>query len=315
MAGITVTFAVTSGSGTLSAATTQTDSKGSAGVSLRLGAVTGSVVVTATVAGSTLPPVQFTETAVACAVPQPVIASVNSAGDFGGSITFAPGSWLEIKGRNLAPNTRQWAGGDFNGSNAPTSLDGVAVSVGGNGAFVAYISPTQINVQAPAGTATSNVPIMVTTGACSSAGFTGTEAATAPGLLAPSSFSVGGKQYLVALFQDGFTFVGNANLIPSVPFRPAAPGDIITAYGIGFGSVTPSISPGVVAGAANALPNLSISFGSTPATILYGGLAPGTVGEYQFTFTVPSVPNGDYPVAFQLGSTKVSQTVYLTVQQ
>ena len=119
----------------------------------------------------------------------------------------------------------------------------------------------------------------------------------------------------MALFQDGFTYVGNTNLIPGVPFRPAAPGDIVRAYGIGFGPVTPSVSPGVIAGAANSLPNLGTSFGTTPATILYGGLAPGTVGEYQFTFTIPSVANGDYPVTFQLGAAKVPQTVYLTVHQ
>jgi len=310
--GIPVAFAVTSGDAALTASTAYTDATGAAGVGIALGNTPGAVVVTASVTG--LSPVQFHLTANA-GVPLPVVTSVNSAGDFGGSTSFAPGSWLEIKGSNLAQSTRQWAGGDFSGSNAPTSLDGVTVTIDGNKAFVAYISPSQINVQAPASTATGNVPLVVTTACCSSAAITVTEAATAPGLLAPSSFNIAGKQYLVALFQDGFTYVGNTNLIPGVPFRPAAPGDIVTAYGIGFGPVTPPVSPGVVAGAANSIPNLGISFGSTPATVLYAGLAPGTVGEYQFTFTVPSVANGDYPVTFQLGAAKVPQTVYLTVHQ
>jgi uncharacterized protein (TIGR03437 family) len=312
-AGRTVNFAVTSGAATLSAVTVLTDSNGLASVAVTLGAVAGSVGVTASIGAYS---VHFTATAILpCSVPQPVVTSVNSAGEFGGSPTFAPGSWLEIKGSNLAQTTRPWAGSDFTGSNAPTSLDGVIVTIDGNKAFVAYISPTQINVQAPADTATGNVPLTVTTAACASAAFTATEAAIVPGLLAPSSFKVNGTQYLVALFPDNVTYVGNANLIPGVPFRPAAPGDIVTAYGIGFGPVTPAVSPGVIAGVANSIPNLSISFGTTPATVDYAGLAPGTVGEYQFTFHVPSVADGDYPIVFQVGTAKVPQTVYLTVHK
>ncbi len=316
VSGATVNFAVASGSATLSSASTITDSTGVAGVAVTLGTAAGTVVITASVPGTTLPGAQFTETATAaCAVPQPVITSVNSAGDFGGSTTFAPGSWLEIKGTNLSQTTRLWAGGDFSGTNAPTSLDGVTATIDGKSAFVEYISPLQVNVQAPADAATGAVQITITTSSCSSAAFTATEAAAAPGLLAPSSFNIGGKQYLVALFPDGVTYVGNANLIPGVPFRPAAPGDIITAYGIGFGAVTPAVSPGAITGGSNAIPNLSISFGTTAATIAYAGLAPNVVGEYQFTFVVPNVPDGDYPIVVQDGSVTVPQTVYLTVHQ
>jgi uncharacterized protein (TIGR03437 family) len=312
-AGRIVAFAVTSGAATLSAVTVQTDSNGLASVAVTLGTVAGTVGITASIGAYS---VHFMATAILpCSVPQPVVASVNSAGDFGGSTTFAPGSWLEIKGSNLAQSTRQWTGSDFSGSNAPTSLDGVTVTIDGNKAFVAYISPTQINVQAPADTATGNVPVTVSTSACSSGTITAAEAAIAPGLLAPSSFKANGTQYLVALFPDNVTYVGNANLIPGVPFRPAAPGDIVTAYGIGFGPVTPAVSPGVVTGAANSIPNLSVSFGTTPATIDYAGLAPGALGEYQFTFHVPSVADGDYPIVFQVGTAKVPQTVYLTVHK
>ena len=61
--GVTVNFAVTSGSGILSAATSQTDNGGLAGVGFTLGQATGDVMVTATIAGSKLPGVQFTITA------------------------------------------------------------------------------------------------------------------------------------------------------------------------------------------------------------------------------------------------------------
>jgi Big-like domain-containing protein len=55
MSGVTVTFAVTTGTGTLSSATAVTGSNGQAQVVFTAGATTGAVTVTATVAGVTLP--------------------------------------------------------------------------------------------------------------------------------------------------------------------------------------------------------------------------------------------------------------------
>jgi beta-glucanase (GH16 family) len=61
----------------------------------------------------------------------------------------APGSWVTIQGSALSPVTRVWAEADFQGANMPTSLDGVSVQFNGTPAYVYYVSPTQINVQAP----------------------------------------------------------------------------------------------------------------------------------------------------------------------
>jgi hypothetical protein len=63
--GVTVNFAVTSGSATLSSSSSQTDNSGLAGVAVTLGTVAGDVVVAATIAGSKLSPAQFTVTALA----------------------------------------------------------------------------------------------------------------------------------------------------------------------------------------------------------------------------------------------------------
>lgn len=328
--GVTVTFAVASGSGMLSATSLATDNLGTASIQLTLGASPGSVLTTATVAG--LPPVQFTATAIAapsggginCTIAAPPsITSVNSATDFGGLSNFAPGSWLEVKGSNLAVDTRLWSGSDFQGSNAPAILDGSTVSINGNAAFVYYISGGQINVQAPADSTTGPVKVTVTTCAGTSAAATAQKVSLAPGMLAPASFFVPGnppelvanKQYMVALFQDGVTFVGNNGLIPGVPFQPAKPGDLITAYGIGFGAVIPAIAPGVIVGQQNGIPNLTISFASTPAMVTYAGLAPGNIGLYQFNITVPQVANGDYQINVSVGGVQVQQAIWLTVNQ
>ena len=68
---------------------------------------------------------------------------------FAGRAGFSSNTYLEIFGENLSSTTRTWDGADFNGPNAPTSLDGVSVTVNGKPAFVFFISPTQININLP----------------------------------------------------------------------------------------------------------------------------------------------------------------------
>jgi len=317
--GVKVDFAVTSGSATLSAPSAVSDTNGSASVGVTLGPAAGSVVVTASIDGSSLPGVQFSLTALnpSCPIGPPTITSVKSATDFGGLATFAPGSWLEIKGANLTVDSvgRQWASSDFQGLDAPVSLDGSSVSIDGHAAFVSYISAGQINAQAPSDSAPGPVGITVTTCAGTSSAYMAQETALAPGMLSPASFNVKGTQYLAATFTDGATYVGNVGLIAGAAFRPAKPGDTIIAYGIGFGSVTPATAPGIVVSQANSLANLSISFGATSATTSYAGLAPNFVGLYEFYIVVPNLPDGDYPITFNVGGTAVSQTLYLTVHQ
>ena len=76
----------------------------------------------------------------------PSIGGIISLGDFGALPNFTSGSLIEIYGSNLATSRRKWSGADFNGSNAPTSLDGTSVTVNNKSAFVAFISPEQVNV-------------------------------------------------------------------------------------------------------------------------------------------------------------------------
>jgi len=325
VAGSTVSFVVTSGAATLSAASSQTDESGAAAVTVKLGAAgepgePGPVVITAitaTIAGSALS-VQFNLTSTGgsgtCTLGTPAIASIGSLTDFGSLATFNSGSWLEIKGTNLATGARLWEGKDFQGTNAPTSLDGTSVTIDGKPAFVYYISGTQVNVQAPADAAIGPVPVAVTNCAGTSASVAAQKAALAAGILAPASFNVAGKQYAVAQFAD-LVFVGNPNLIAGAAFRPAKPGDSIVVYGIGFGEVTPPSAPGVIVAEQNRIDGLTIAFGNTPATFTYGGLSPGVVGLFQFNVVVPDVPDGDSQIHFGVRGTAISQTLYLTVKR
>ena len=247
--------------------------------------------------------------------PPPTIGTggVASAAAFGGFTSIAPGSWIEIYGSNLAGNTRGWAGADFQGANAPTSLDGTSVTIGGQPAFVDYIDPGQVNVQAPSNLATGQQQLIVTTASGSSAPYNITVKATQPGLLAPPNFVIGGKQYVVAQFADG-TYVLPANAIPGANSRPAKPGETIVIYGIGFGPVT-GVSAGQIAPGTSALTvPPQMFFGSSVATLSYAGLAGGFVGLYQFNVTVPNVAANDAtPLSFTLSGVNGTQSLFTAV--
>ncbi len=246
--------------------------------------------------------------------PAPAVSSggIVSAAAFGGFTSVSPGSWIEIYGSNLASDARSWESSDFNGSNAPTSLDGTSVSVGGQAAFVDFISPGQVNALIPSNVATGSQQITVKTAGGTSATVDITVNAVQPGLLAPPSFQVNGVQYAVALFSDG-TYVLPEGAIAGVTSRPAKPGDEIVLYGVGFGPVTPNIPAGEIVSQSNKLASsFQMSVGGKPVTPAYAGLAPNYTGLYQFNITVPDLGlTGASPLIFTVDGVSGTQTLYI----
>ena len=245
----------------------------------------------------------------------PAIGSggVISAGAYGAFPSIAPGSWIEIYGTNLAADTGTWDG-LFTGVAAPTTVNRTSVSIGGQAAFLDYVSPGQVNAQVPSNVLTGTQPIVVTTAAGSSTAYNITVNATQPGMIAPPSFAIGGKQYVAARFADG-TYVLPPNAIPGLSSRQAKPGETIVIYGVGFGPVTPSIPAGQIVQQNNslALP-LLVSIGGAPAALAYDGLVQTFIGLYQFNVVVPNIADSDAaPLTFTLGGASGSQTLYTAV--
>jgi uncharacterized protein (TIGR03437 family) len=248
----------------------------------------------------------------------PAISSVVSAGAFGGFPAIAPGTWIEIYGSDLAPDTREWATSDFNGPNAPTALGGVQVTINGEKAFIRYISSGQINVEVPADlTFPGSFPVVVNNNGATSKPYNVAVNGVEPGLLAPPSLKLGGNQYVAALLSDGATYILPTGAIAGVTSRPARPGETIVLYGIGFGLVTPPLTVGQVTGQSNRLIlPLQIMFGQTAAQITYQGLAPGFLGLFQFDVVVPAVPDNNLvPLTFTLVGSASQQTLYIAVHQ
>jgi uncharacterized protein (TIGR03437 family) len=245
----------------------------------------------------------------------PVVSSggIVSASAFGEFTSVAPGSWIEIYGSNLAADTRSWTGADFTGINAPTSLDGTLVTIGGQAAFVDYISPTQVNALIPSNVPTGTQQLTLTAPGGTTASVNLTVNPVEPGLLAPPNFNIGGTQYVVAQFADG-TYALSTGAIAGLTSRPAVAGDILVIYGIGFGPVTPGIPAGQLVGEANTLASdFQIAIGGVQCQVQYDGLAPSYTGLYQFNIVVPDVPSGNQPLTFTVDGINGTQTLYVAV--
>src|SRR5206468_584183 len=114
-----------------------------------------------------------------------------------------------ITGVNLSDVTRTWQDSDFNnGIILPTNLSGVQVKINNLDAPVYFISPTQINVQAP-GSISGSVNVQVIRNGSTSNTVPANAVANAPGLF---TYSLGGRTFPSALFNGTFTIVGDPAL-------------------------------------------------------------------------------------------------------
>jgi uncharacterized protein (TIGR03437 family) len=208
-----------------------------------------------------------------------------------GAPAIASGSWVSIYGTGLSATTRNWQASDFSGNNLPTMLDGVSVQIDGKKAAISYVSPGQLNVQAPTDTATGPVQVQVTN---SSGAATGT--ATLQNY-SPAFFTFLTK-YAAAVHNTDGVYVAPAGSFGSAATsRPAQPGEWLQIYATGLGPTTPAVPAGQLVGSPaplSALTQLHVTIGGVAATVQYAGIV--LAGEYQINVMVPQVPNGDQPI-------------------
>lgn len=129
----------------------------------------------------------------------PIFSTVNA---------IQPGEWVSIYGSNLAAQTFMWKG-DF-----PTSLGGTTVEINGKLAYLMYVSPGLINLQAPDDTATGTVSVVVTTAA-------GSVTSSVVLTLAAPSFTLADSKHVsgIILRADGSGAFGGGSLRHSGPHR------------------------------------------------------------------------------------------------
>ncbi|MBX9599961.1 MAG: IPT/TIG domain-containing protein [Bryobacteraceae bacterium] len=249
--------------------------------------------------------------------PVPAIRTANPVvTSFLGNAGFSSNTYLEIYGSNFASTQRLWAGADFNGVNAPTSLDGISVLINGRPAYIYYISANQINVNTPEDTAAGAVSIQVRTPLGNSNTVTATRSRLSPTLQSVPQFLINGKQYVVALTPDFSRYIGNPGMLAGVAFVAAKPGDTISIYALGCGPTNPPTQAGVVAAQASAISSpFQIRIGGVPAPVTFAGMVAQSIGLYQFNVTVPFVAPGDQPIDLTVDGVPNNQNLFIVIGQ
>jgi uncharacterized protein (TIGR03437 family) len=238
------------------------------------------------------------------AAPQPRIdpAGVVNAATLTAGIS--PGAMMFIYGSGLSSDTAGAA------SPLPTSIVGTQVLVNGVPAPLFYVSPSRITAQVPweANTAvTLKIQVSVN-------GVGSNEVFAASKAFSPGVFSVGGGQ--------GAIMTADGALAAPIGFypgsRPVRPGETISIYANGMGTMTNRPASGAAALAQPASvgrTNPVVTIGGVQATRTFFGLAPGYVGVWLITAQVAaSTPGGDaVPVVLSNVGVYTANTVTIAV--
>jgi uncharacterized protein (TIGR03437 family) len=225
----------------------------------------------------------------------PVITAVVNGASFQPGI--ASGGWATILSTDLATTMRGWTDLDFVNGVLPPSLSSTGVIIGGRAAYVAYISPTQINLLVADDPTVGNVTVLVTESFNSSNIVFASKMA-----LAPALFSANGKLPVAAHNSDG-TLVA--------PTTPAHACEVVQLFGTGFGPTNPVIPTGMLFTTPAAVTGaISATVGGVIANVQGYLIYPGV---YQLNVTVPDVRDGDAPVLIKIGGNSTQVGLLLPV--
>jgi uncharacterized protein (TIGR03118 family) len=228
-----------------------------------------------------------------------VVNAANALGE------VAPNTVISVIGGSLSPTTRSWATADFKGTQLPTSLDGVSVTVNGAAAYPFFVSPRQINVLTPTNMPVGS-PVQVVV---NDNGMTSTSLLVPTSPFGPALFMQAGNKYAVAQHGDG-TLVGpKAGTV-----TPATGGETIALYATGLGATNPATPNGqTLSGAALLAAPATVLIDGVPVAVSYAGLiAPGL---YQVNAVVPAgLSTGDHIINLVVGGYPSPGGVFIAVQ-
>jgi uncharacterized protein (TIGR03437 family) len=200
--------------------------------------------------------------------------------------TIQAGSWISIFGSNLAPTPTLWTG-DF-----PTALGGTSVTINGKAGYLWFVSPEQINLQAPDDATLGPVEVRVTTATGSALSVVNLAQAS------PSFNLIDGKHVAGTLMRPsgGYEIVGPTGTSLGYATMAAKAGDTLVLYGVGFGPTNPPVAAGRKwSGAAEALNSVQFVINGRMIVPDWAGIS--AAGLFQFNLTIPpGLGTGDQPV-------------------
>lgn len=233
---------------------------------------------------------------------------------FSTASTIQPGSWVSIYGNNLITGTQavQWNG------NYPITLGGTTVTINNKPAYLSYVSPGLINLEAPDDTMRGIVAVTVTT----SNGSMSTPVTLAAQSPAFNLLSDAKHVAAIILRADGsgafgggsYDVVGPAGTSLGYPTVPAKAGDSVVIFGLGFGPTNPAVPSGQpFSGAAATLDPVSLTINGQTVTLSFAGeSAPGL---FQLNLTVPAgLGTGDLALLSTVNGVSTQANVVITLQ-
>jgi uncharacterized protein (TIGR03437 family) len=256
---------------------------------------------------------------------QPTLTTAINAGSF--QAAFSSNAMVAIKGLGFqeASRSRSVGLGDITNNSFPTILSCVSVQVTGPGVPqpvllpISYVQTDQINAQMPAfsGAGPVLLTVIINPGKPNQLE---SDVATLNGLqaFAPAFFLFGTSNNIAAEVAGTGTIIADTSVVPGA--TAAQPGQIISLFGTGFGSTSPSVPAGQLdSGIANLTNPITVTIGTVTLSsgdVLYAGLAPGSIsGLYQINVRIPaSAPAGDIPVTITIGGFQTQSGATIPVQ-
>lgn len=243
--------------------------------------------------------------------PPPAINPNGVGPIFSKATTIQPGEWVSIYGNNLSAPIATWTG-EF-----PTALGGTRVTINGKLAYLWYVSPNQINLQAPDDSIRGPVSVVVTTPS-GTASTVVTLAQSGPSFCLLDDKHVAG----IVLRKDGsgkygggdYDILGPTGNRLGYVTAAAQPGDTVVLFAVGLGPTDPAVPAGqAFSGAAPISSPVELLLNGTPVAPDFVGLS--SSGLFQINLTLPAgVGSGDLPLAIVTAESQTPTNVVLSVK-
>jgi uncharacterized protein (TIGR03437 family) len=271
LAGVPVSFTVSSGSASVSQASVTTDSAGHAAVTATAGANAGPIVISAAAGSSSA------SFALTSRLPGPAVTASSFANAASGAAGLTPCGIAIASAPGLVPGTQGTVlANNFVGP-LPTTLGGVSLTVNGVAAPIFWVTSGAVAFQTPCETQPGTASVVFTVNGSSTSVSGVPVAALQPGIF---EYVQNGRRYAVLLHDNGS---------PVTPDNPARRGEALKMFATGLGSITTATATGR-AGVGGQTVDAPVTVGVNNAgvRVISTEYLPGEVGIYVVTFEVPA---------------------------
>ena len=197
---------------------------------------------------------------------------------------ISPNALVSVFGRYFAPEGTRALTPELNAAGGVAdNLAGICLEIAGERVPLFAVFPHQINAQAPRGLTPGTARFDVVRGCGTPGERRGYTEPVAVAPVSPAFFNFvsnpDGRNPVVALHGGGPALVGPPGAVAGAALTPAAPGEIVTLFGTGFGPTEPALEAGRLPGVPVPLAGeVSFYFGSLEPPLIETVAGDGTAG-------------------------------------